>query len=160
MRSLNLKFQKGFTAIEVILVIGMLFILLGLISVNLFKFQNKSQLSAIVGSFLADYKEQQVKAMSGDSESTGIVAKYGIHFEASSYTEFRNAYGTSNFTVSLPTGTQFSTTFPSSQVVLQAGSGEVENFTSGQNTITITDTADGASKTITINRYGVVTSVN
>src|SRR6185503_19238946 len=106
MRSLNLKFQKGFTAIEVILVIGMLFILLGLISVNLFKFQNKSQLSATVGSFLADYKEQQVKAMSGDSESTGVVAKYGIHFETSSYTEFRNAYGTSNFTVSLPTGTQ------------------------------------------------------
>src|SRR6185437_11955259 len=152
--------RKGFTAIEVILVIVVLFILLGIISVNLFKFQNQSQLTATVSSFLADYKEQQIKAMVGYTDNTGTVANYGVHLETSSYTSFRNAYGTGNFTVSLPSGTQFSTTFPSSQIIFTEGSGEISGFTSGQNTITILDTGDGSSKTVTINRYGVVTSVN
>jgi len=154
------SFRKGFTAIEVMLVIAILFILLGVITTNLFKFQNSSQLSSTVASFLADYKEQQIKAMVGDTENTGTLANYGVHFEATSYTLFRNSYGTSNFAVSLPSGTQVSTTFPSSQVVFSAGSGALTSFTSGQNTITFTDTGDGSQKVVTINKYGVVTSVN
>jgi prepilin-type N-terminal cleavage/methylation domain-containing protein len=155
-----MKSQRGFTFVEVVVVIGILFILLGFISVNLFKFQHKSQLSSTVSSFLADYKEQQIKAMAGDTDNTGAVANYGVHIEATSYTVFRNTYGTSNFTISLPSGTQASTTFPSSQIIFTAGSGQLTSFTGGQNTITFTDTGDGSTKTVTINTYGVVTSVN
>src|SRR5579862_4938386 len=104
--------SKGFTAIEIILVMSIVAILLGLVTVNLFKFQHKSQLSATVASFLADYKEQQIKAMVGDTSGTATPAAYGVHFETTSYTLFRGSYGTTNFTVNLPGGTQFSTTFP------------------------------------------------
>src|SRR5579864_8290274 len=99
-------YAKGFTVVEVILVIFILFILLGLITVNLFKFQNTSQLSSTVSSFLADYKEQQIKAMVGDTQGAGTVSSYGVHFETTSYTLFRNNYGTANFTINLPSGTQ------------------------------------------------------
>jgi len=152
--------SAGFTAMEVILVMSIIAVLLTLVTVNLFKFQHKSQLSSTVESFLADYKEQQIKAMVGDASGTATPSAYGVHIETSSYTLFRNSYGTSNFTVSLPGGTQFSTTFPSSQVIFATGSGQLTTYINGQNTITLTDTGDGSQKVITINRYGVVSSVN
>jgi prepilin-type N-terminal cleavage/methylation domain-containing protein len=152
--------MRGFTVIEVILVVAIFSILVGLVTVNLFKFQHTSQLSSSLAGFLADYKEQQIKAMVGDSENTGSVASYGVHLQTSSYTLFRNSYGTGNFTLSLPSTLQFTTTFPSSQVIFATGSGALTTFTSGQNTITIKDTVDGSQKVITINRYGVVSAVN
>lgn len=156
----SILFLKGFTAVEVILVMSVVAILLGLVTVNLFKFQHKSQLSSTIESFLADYKEQQIKAMVGDASGTATPSAYGVHFETTSYTLFRNSYGTANFTVSLPSGTRFSTTFPSSQVIFATGSGQLTTYTSGQNTVTLIDTGDGSQKVVTINRYGVVSSVN
>ena len=152
--------QAGFSIIEVSLVVSIIFILLGLITVNLFKFQHKSQLSSTISSFLADYKEQQIKAMVGDTQGAGTISNYGVHIETSSYTLFRSTYGTANFSVSLPSSIQMSTTFPSSQVIFTAGSGALTSFTSGQNTVTLKDTVDGSQKVITINRYGVVSGVN
>ena len=145
---------------EVTIVVSILLILIGLATVNLFKFQHTSQLSSTVNSFLADYKEQQIKAMVGDTESTGAISDYGVHFETSSYTLFRNTYGTANFPVSLPNGIQLSTTLPNSQIDFLRGSGEVSGFTNGQNTITLHDTGDGSQKTIIVNKYGIVTAVN
>lgn len=152
--------QKGFTVIETALVLGIFFILVGLVTVNLFKFQHTSQLSSTIDTFLADYKEQQIKAMVGDTDNTGTINNYGVHIESTSYTLFRNTYGTANFAVNMPNGIQLTTTFPSSQVVFTAGSGEVAGFTTGLNTITFTDTVDGSQKVVTINRYGVVAAVN
>lgn len=157
---INNENQSGFTLVELALVVSIFFILVGLIAVNLFKFQNKSQLSSTVETFLADYKEQQIKAMVGDTSGTGAVSSYGVHFETSSYTLFQNTYGNANFTINLPGGTHFTTTFPSSQVIFATGSGALTSFTNGQNTITVTDTGDGSQKVITINKYGVVTRVN
>ena len=158
----NIKQKKfgpsGFTAVEVILVMSIMTILLSVVAVNLFSFQHKSQLSSTIESFLADYKEQQIKAMVGDAGGSATPSAYGIHLETNSYTEFRNSYGTQNFTVSLPSGTQFaSTTFSNAQVLFATGSGEVAT---GNNTITIKDNGNGSQKVITINRYGVVTGVN
>ncbi len=152
--------MRGFTVIEMALVVAIFLILAGLVSVNLFKFQHTSQLSSTLVSFLADYKEQQIKAMVGDTDNTGSVANYGVHLQTSGYTVFRNSYGTGNFTVSLPSALQFTTTFPSSQLVFTTGSGALTSFTSGQNTITLKDTVDGSQKVITINRYGVISAVN
>jgi type II secretory pathway pseudopilin PulG len=152
------KFQSGFTAVEVILITSLMAILLSLVVVNLFKFQHKSQLSSTVQAFIADYKEQQIKAMVGDTSGTSTPSAYGIHLETNSYTEYRNTYGTENFTVSLPSGTQFTaTTFPNFQILFATGSGEVATVT---NTITIKDTGDNSQRIITINKYGVVTAVN
>ena len=152
--------QKGYTAIEVALVTGIVLILVGLSTSNLLKFQHTTQVSSTVNSFLADYKEQQIKAMVGDTEGSKAISDYGIHIETSSYTLFRNTYGTANFTVNVPADIQLSTTFPSSQIIFSKGSGNVSGFVNGQNTITIRNTADNSQKTITINQYGVVTGVN
>jgi type II secretory pathway pseudopilin PulG len=154
------SFQSGFTVIETALVVGIFFMLVGIITVNLFKFQHTSQISSTLETFMADYKEQQIKAMVGDTDNTGTINSYGVHIESSSYTLFRSAYGTANFTVNVPGSITLSTTFPSSQVIFTAGSGEVSGFTSGSNTITFTDSVGGVSKVVTINRYGVISAVN
>lgn len=154
------SWQEGYSLVEITLVGAFIALLVGLVTLNLFKFQHTSQLSATVNSFLADFKEQQLRAMYGDTSGTGTEANYGVYFGTTSYTEFQNTYGTANFIINLPTDIQFSTTFPNSQILFLKGSGEVSGFTSNQNTITIKDTVDGSKKTITVNRYGVVTSVN
>ncbi|HSX09695.1 MAG TPA: prepilin-type N-terminal cleavage/methylation domain-containing protein [Candidatus Saccharimonadales bacterium] len=154
------RLEEGFSVIEVSLVVAIISVLIGLATVNLFKFQHTSQLSSALNSFLADTKEQQIKAMVGDTEGTGTFANYGVHFETNSYTLFRTSYGTSNFVISLPSNVSFTTTLPSSQLIYLQGSGEVSGFTSGQNTVTMRDTLDGSQKVITFNRYGVVTAVN
>jgi len=157
---LPFSLQEGYSLVEITLVGALIALLLSLVTLNLFQFQHTSQLSATVNTFVADYKEQQIKAMYGDTNGTGSLSNYGIYFGGSSYTEFQNTYGTSNFPVNLPTGIQISTTAPNSQILFLKGSGEISGFTSGENTIVLKDTAAGTQKTITLNRYGVVTSVN
>jgi hypothetical protein len=60
--------------------------------------------------------------------------------------------------VSLDSTINFSTTFPSSQIVFLRRSGEISGFVNGSNTITVTNTADGETKTLSINQLGVINS--
>lgn len=150
---------KGFTLVEVTLVVSLFFILVGLATVNLFNFQHKSQLDAAVNSFQADYKEQQIKAMVGDTEGTSTSLDYGVHFETTSYTLFRGTYtqgNSANFVVMLPNTVTIATSFSNAQILFLKGSGEV----SVAGTITLTDTVTAAQKVLTINKYGVITAVN
>ena len=158
--SFNVSLQAGYSLVEITLVGAFVALLLSLVTLNLFHFQHSSQLSATVNTFLADYKQQQIKAMFGDTSGTGALSNYGIYFGGSSYTEFQNTYGISNFPVSLSTGIQVSTTSSNSQILFLKGSGEISGFTSGKNTVVLTDTVAGTKETITFNKYGVVTSVN
>ena len=155
-----MRTMKGFTLIEVLLVLGILAVMVSLATINLANVQHKSSLSSTVNTFIADFRQQQIRAMVGDTQGSGAVSNYGVDLETTTYTLFRTTYGTGNFIVNLPTGTQFTTTFPNSQVIFASGSGILSTFTSGQNTITITDTVDGSQKTITVNTYGVITAVN
>lgn len=152
--------QAGFTLIEVIVMVSLFLALLGLSTINLLNAQHKSYLSTTVDTFIADLKQQQLKAMTGDTEGTGNISNYGVHFETTSYTLFRDIYNvanTANFVVNLSGTIQVSTGFPSSQIIFQKGSGEVVN---APNTITFRDTASGEEKVVTINVYGVVEGIN
>jgi prepilin-type N-terminal cleavage/methylation domain-containing protein len=148
--------MKGYSLIEVTVVMSLFLVLVTLVSANLFRFQHTSQLSSTVTNFLSDYKEQQIKAMVGDTEGNSTPANYGVHLDSTSYTLFRNTYGTSNLPISLPSTVTVSTTFSSSQIVFQKGSGEVGST----GTITFRDTVNGSQKQVSINKYGVVTAVN
>ena len=158
-KKFSIASPKGFTLVEVTLVVSLFFILVGLATVNLFNFQHKSQLDATVNSFQADYKEQQIKAMVGDTEGTSASTNYGVHFETTSYTLFRGTYtfgNSANFVVVLPNTVTIATNFSNAQILFLKGSGEV----SGTGTITLTDTVTAAQKVLTINKYGVITGVN
>lgn len=150
----------GFTLIELLVAIGIFSTLIGISSISLINAQRRSYLSAAVDVFTADLKSQQLRAMVGEEDTSGNAADYGVHFETSTYTQFRSSYGTSNFVFDLPGNTNVVTTFPSSQIVFIKGSGEIAGFSDGLNTVTFQDTNDGSQRIVTINRYGVVTGVN
>lgn len=155
--------QSGFTLIELMLVIAIIATLMGITTMSLTGAQQKSSMNATLGIFISDIRAQQLKAMVGDTEGRATSDTYGISFQSTKYTLFHGTFSaseTSNFDINLPPSIQVSSTFPNSQITFLKGSGEVSGFTNGSNTITLTDSADGSVKIITINKYGVVTGVN
>lgn len=130
-----------------------------IISVNLFPLKQKVSLSAAIQSLISDIKQQQVKSMNGESNQ-GIYFpadqnKY-ILFSGSTY----NASNTTNFSVDL--GDQIavnSIDFSGRQIIFTSGSGEISGFISTDNEIILTNTVSGEVKTISFNKYGIITNV-
>lgn len=133
--------MKGFTLVELLLVMGIFAILAAFTTINLIQPQTKSSLDSTINMLIADLKQQQVEAMIGEAAS-----QFGIQFNPDSYTILKD-----DFTVSLDNTLSLSNNFPSSQIKFNKRSGEVENTGS----ITITDSG-GNAKTINVNKLGVV----
>lgn len=157
--------QKGFTLIELIIVMGIIMLLFGFVMVNLLQEQHIVSVNSSVDILIADISSQQTKAMLGKSDGITSGNSYGIYFESDRYTLFKgnsfSASDSTNFTVMLDENTVFnSVTFPNNIVVFSALLGEVNGFIDGNNTIVLTNSQGTEIKTITINRYGVVKGIN
>ncbi len=155
--------QSGYTLIELLLVMGIFTAFFIITSMNLLSVRSKTSLGTSVDVLLADLRSQQAKAMSGASANGTSNVNYGIHFLNNSYVLFKSTYSVSdplNYVVSLD-NLKIDTTFFSSEIVFNKGSGEVANFDSSANTIRFS-TLGGIvdQKIIIINRLGIVTSVN
>jgi len=155
--------QSGLTLIELVVVMGILLMLFGFVSFNLVGVQRTTSVNSTGESLISDMSSQQTKAMLGAGSSNGN--SYGIYFQPDKYTLFKGTiYSVSdpnNFTVSLDSGSAFTNiTFPSSSIIFSSGTGEISGFSSGQNTVSIQDIQGTKTITITVNRYGVVTSEN
>lgn len=157
--------KKSFTLIEVMLVVAIVAILVALAATNLTGFQNATYLENTTTTVVDDLKQQQLKAMTGDTEGRGTLSPYGIKFETTRYVLFYgltySSTDTSNVPVNFDNNIQLSsTTLPQGIIIFQKGSGEVYNFISGSNTITLRNTNTNQQKTITINKYGTIITVN
>lgn len=165
LRSSDIKSQKGFTLIEIMLVAGLSSVLAAVVVFNLLRFQNSSSSQANTDTLVSDLKSQQIKAMLGNTEGRNANDSYGIYFLSDKYILF---HGTSyvstdsaNFAVNLPSNLVVqSTTFPGNIIVFTKLSGEIQGFTNGSNTVTLKAVNINKQTVITINRYGVVTGVN
>jgi hypothetical protein len=131
-------------------------ILAGLGTINLAGAKQQASLSTTVDTLVSDLREQQLKAMVGDTEGSGSgsASNFGIHFGTTNYTLFRGTYGTGNFIVNL--GDQMQVGTPGTEVVFTKGTGEI----GGTFQVTLKDVSNSNTKTITLNRYGVVTVIN
>lgn len=157
--------QKGFSLLEVITVMAAFGLLYGLISVNLLDARQRLTLTSTVSSLLTDIKQQQLKTTSLNTGTDNLAVDYGIYFTPTGYILFSGSTYSSgnstNFTINLDNNFSFSTiNLPTSQIIFAKGSGSVENFQNGTNSLTIRENTTQAQKTITINRFGVITSVN
>jgi type II secretory pathway pseudopilin PulG len=156
--------EDGMTITELVLVIGMFAVLSSVAMINLVRPQVQSSVDSVAYTLAADMKQQQIKAMVGDSGGTGTAQQYGIYFESDGYTLFRGASYTpgaaSNFKVDLDSSMEIaSINFPSSTLVFSRRSGEVDSYSGGSDNVTIRHTSTGGEKVVTLNRYGVV-SIN
>lgn len=147
--------KQGFTLIELLLILGLFALLLSFTTVNLTPIVGKASLDTTVSMLVSDLKEQQLKAMIGESEGSGSAQAFGIHFEPDHYVLFRssvfNPAEPSNFTVNLEQGLELESALP--EVVFQKGNGEIASLLS----LTARNTTVGQTKVITVSQYGVVT---
>lgn len=151
--------QKGFTFIEIVIVMGIISMLFGFIVVNMTSVQKKTSLNSLVGTLISDINSQQVKAMTGFAENPPP-GKYGIYFSQGSYTLFKgDSYAQNNpdnFIVPLDSTVKFTyINLPNSSIIFSQGSGEVTSFDPFKNQITLSVTG-GENKTLSINIYGSV----
>lgn len=158
-------FNEGFTLIELLIVLGIMGILFTFGAMSLLNIQSRTYLDSNIITLLSDIRRQQIKSMLGETNGGASTYSFGIKFDTGSYTLFRGTvYSPSdpgNLTINLEGNTQFSNvTLPSGVIVFDKGSGEVNGFTAGSNTFVVRDTGSNQQKTITINRYGVITTVN
>ncbi len=159
-----LREQKGYTYLEVILVMAVMTILLGFITINLLNAHKSTSQSTSITAIASDLRNQQFNAMVGSTEGRTTSDSYGLYITPTSYVLFHGtAYSpsdTSNLTVNIQNGFQLTTTLSNSLIIFSHGSGEVKNYNANNNTITLTDTTNNTQKTLRINQYGVVTQVN
>lgn len=151
--------EAGFTLIEVVLTVALVGGLCAISFVSLGKPQTTASLSGAVDTLVADLKSQQLLAMTGNQGGASSAQPQGIFIQSNQYTLFAGtAYDSQdehNFTLTPGQGLSFSTTFEDSAVSFVKGSGEVEGFVDGDNTITVQKNGD--SRTVTLNRFGMVT---
>ena len=150
--------SAGFTVVEILIVMAMILMLVGLSFVNLGRPQAAGTISTTLNTLLTDLKDQQLMAMTGGTGGGSAAVSYGIYVQSNQFTLFSgSSYSGSdphNFTESAG-GITLSTTLPSSIVIFQKGIGDVQSYTSGSDTITLT--GKNITRTITINRYGGLT---
>lgn len=157
--------QDGSTLIELMMVLGIAALLFGFIGFSLFRAQHSSSLNATALKLTADFKSQQIKAMTGDTEGRAVADNYGIYFESNRYILFHGSSYTiddpTNFVIPLDQSLEFTgTTLPSSTIIFSKGSGEMVGFVEGSNTLTLENTQTSQQKTFIFNKYGVITDIN
>lgn len=155
--------RKGFTLVEIVVAMFVFATLSGVVTINLLRAQSKTSLDTELSALLAEIKNQQTLAMSGNIQNGSDPTDYGIYFGTNSYTVFSGSSYTvdnsTNFVVSLRNNVSFSSvSFPSNTIIFQRASGEIANFNSTQNQFSIISQG-GEQKTVTLNRYGVFTSI-
>lgn len=156
--------NKGFTLIELVIVLSIFTLLTGLVTVNLSNIYTSSSLEAVSDVLINDLKSQQMKAMWGDTEGRISPDAYGVYFESNKYTLFHGfSYSSSdpyNFPVNLEGSLHFNTIlFPASSLIFSPLSGEASGYVNGQNTVTLQDNSTGKQKTIEINRLGIISNI-
>jgi prepilin-type N-terminal cleavage/methylation domain-containing protein len=152
-----MRTQRGFTLVEMAVVTSIIVTLLGFITISLVRSQQSASLTTTEDVLITDLKQQQLKAMIGDTEARETSDSYGVHFDSNQYVLFHGAtYSASentNFVTSLSSDMQFDST--NFNVIFSKLSGEISAISN----IILKDKTNGNVRTITINRCGVITQV-
>ncbi len=153
--------ERGFTLIEMIVVMGVVGILVSIVSTSLFGAIASTSRGVTAREVINDLRQQQLRAMMGGTDSGGSYVDFSVRFETGRYTLFPGqvfAEGNpDNVVVNLETPLMFSAiTLPDSTLTFARGSGEVRSFVPGQNTLSLRHAQTGAQTTININALGVV----
>lgn len=155
--------SSGFTLIEMIVVLGVLGTLMAFSVTNLVGLQNRTRLATTMATMVSDIEMQRLRAMDGDTGGLGTIESYGVYFGETQYVLFHgtsyNALASDNVVIAYDEPVTLSSiTFLGSQIVFTKGSGEIASFVADQNTLTLSNPANNATKQLVFNKYGTITS--
>lgn len=156
--------QKGFTFVELLVIMAVMGILMQFGSVSLIRFQQYASTNSSISSLVRDIRQQQLRAMSGDTAGTGTRNDFGIHFLPDRYIAFFGASysptNPTNFVIVLEPNIRIAaTTLPGGTLIFRRGSGEIATG-NAEETISIRNTANNELRIIRINRLGVITAID
>lgn len=165
MLSFNIHARAGFTLVELLVVVGILATITTVTVPRLFTLQTSNALDASLTALVSDIKQQQIKAMVGDTQGKVALEPFGVYFETNRYTLFQGTTYTNgdpyNFVVNLEESLEFTNILlPQQQIIFSKGSGEVAGFTTGSDEFTLRHTSSGDQKTVRFNKYGVIVEAN
>lgn len=155
-----MRTQRGFTLVELAVVTSIFVTLLGFITISLVRSQQTASLTSIEEILVADLKQQQLKAMIGDTEGRATSDSYGIHFDSNRYVTFHgttySSADTSNSFFNLASNMQFNNS--GTKIIFKTTSGEITD--DSISSIVLRDITNGNTKTIKMNQYGVIKEVD
>ena len=135
--------RRGFTLIELIIVMGLVAALTAMVTLNLTGSRKRVGVATTMEVLAADLRGSQMRAMEGEGAQE-------IVFGGDRYT--LNPEG---FVVTLDPEITITSSYAQNKITFAARSGE----TAGPGTITVTDTSGGATKTLTVNQYGTAWTI-
>lgn len=150
-----MKNEFGFTFVEVVIVMGIMVVLLMIGSVNFLPIKQTASLSTTAQSLITDIKEQQLKAMGGES-AQGIYfdidqKKYvvfgGLTYDPANVSNFDIKFGDQIIVSEID--------FSGRQLLFSAASGELNNFSTGYK-IVLQNTVTSEQRSIYFNKYGTI----
>lgn len=149
---------------ELIVVMAIVAILVSFIFVDILGSQRKASISSAVTLLISDLKLAQIRAMGGENGGDDAASPSGIFFDTSSYTIFSGptfqVTDENNVKVQLESSLILTTNLAGEKLLFASGSGEVDGWATGADSVTIRNLTSNESRTMIINRFGVVTSVN
>lgn len=159
----NADRERGVTFVELLVVMGIVAIIFTMTIINIAPLRDNTLMATTLTAMITDIKQQQIKAMIGDTDGSMSRNPYGVYLQTGSYTVYPgstySAANTKNFMVEVDPSIVMTSTFPNNTIVFASGSGDLANFSNGQNTVTLRIAETGEQKIVTFNKYGIVVSV-
>ncbi len=145
---------------------GVFAILFAISSPQIFSIKERINITTTLNTLLSDFRQQQLKSMSGSSESQGSIPDmHGVYIESNGYVLFTGSTfnQNSNFNrrveISAPLEFQ-SIHLPFSQIVFASRSGEIVNYDANNNSFSIANTVTNQIYSVEFNSLGVITQVS
>jgi len=151
-----MRTQRGFTLVELMVVVLLTTTLLGFATISLVRSQQGISLTSVEEILVADLRQQQLKAMIGDTEGRASSDFYGIHFDSNRYVLFHgttySSLDASNSIINLQNNMQFNNS--NYDVIFSKLSG-----TTSATIVELNDNTSSKLKRIHLNIFGVVNQV-
>lgn len=157
--------NRGFVFMELIIVFAVVAILTTLALNNIPGSQRSTTLTGTVDTLISDIRSQQTKAMEGTLTGQTVPNGYGIEFSPSQYTLFAgqiySASASTNTVVPLNSRVIFSFIgFPNNSLVFASTSGGIVGYATNSSLLTLKESDSGATESLQLDHYGVITSVH
>lgn len=157
----KIKRVLGFTLVEVVIVGSLISTMFLLATRSLFHGNKTASLDQTSSGLVRDLREQQIKAMQGVVQISGVAVDYSVLFEPDRYILYPgtvyDSLNTQNQVVTLDPSMRFSVIgLPENIITFARGSGGVRGYISGADFFVLTETALGNALTIRVNEAGVI----
>lgn len=160
MRYRNHTVSQGATLVELLVVMAIVGIFTRLVTLNVFRGQQRASLTVTRDSLLSDIRKQQHRSMQGSTSAPGLYLDYSIRFEQNRYILFPGVVFDENNNANEAIGLDPMLVIDPSQIpggiiTFARLSGEVRDYDPDMNQITLTNTQTNDAYIIRFNKYGI-----